>query len=67
MDPGEGGEIVPAGAGGATGEIGARELAYYCGPHDLKRLELYSRNLVSDLIRDCVRALPVVFFRWTHL
>lgn len=43
----DGGAIVPAAAGGARGEIGATELSYYCGPHDLKRLELYSRNLVG--------------------
>lgn len=43
---GDAGAMVPAVAGGARGEIGATELGYYCGPHDLKRLELYSRNLV---------------------
>lgn len=37
-----------AAAGGARGALGARELSYYCGPHDLKRLELYSRNLVRE-------------------
>lgn len=38
---------TPSEAGGARGPIDARELSYYCGPHDLKRLDMYSRNLVS--------------------
>ena len=46
-----------ASAGGARGALGAKELSYYCGPHDLKRLELYSRNLVRrDNFFFCVRS-----------
>lgn len=50
-------------AGGARGAIGARELAYYCGPHDLKRLGLYSRNLVDyHLITDLLPMLSKLYF-----
>ena len=50
-------------AGGARGPIGATELAYYCGPHDLKRLGLYSRNLVDyHLITDLLPMLSKLYF-----
>lgn len=52
-----------AAAGGARGAVGARELAYYCGPHDLKRLGLYSRNLVDyHLITDLLPMLSRLYF-----
>ncbi|CAM9579055.1 unnamed protein product [Scytosiphon promiscuus] len=50
-------------AGGARGAVGARELSYYCGPHDLKRLGLYSRNLVDyHLITDLLPMLAKLYF-----
>lgn len=59
----DGGAMLPAVAGGARGEIGATELGYYCGPHDLKRLELYSRNLVDyHLITDLLPMLSKLYF-----
>lgn len=57
----EGGGQTGAAAGGARGAVGAKELAYYCGPHDLKRLELYSRNLVRRTLRAVVVACVGVF------
>ncbi|CAN0114859.1 unnamed protein product, partial [Ectocarpus sp. 4 AP-2014] len=56
------GEGAPA-AGGARGAVGARELGYYCGPHDLKRLGLYSRNLVDyHLITDLLPMVSKLYF-----
>ncbi|CAN0119983.1 unnamed protein product, partial [Ascophyllum nodosum] len=63
------------GGGAASGPLGATELSYYCGPHDLKRLELYSRNLVDyHLITDLLPTLSKLYFlgrmpstRMTHL
>ena len=50
-------------AGGARGAVGARELAFYCGPHDLKRLGLYSRNLVDyHLITELLPMLSRLYF-----
>ncbi|CAN0531163.1 unnamed protein product, partial [Ectocarpus sp. 8 AP-2014] len=50
-------------AGGARGAVGARELGYYCGPHDLKRLGLYSRNLVDyHLITDLLPMVSKLYF-----
>lgn len=61
--PEAGGPAIKATAGGARGAVGATELAYYLGPHDLKRLSLYSRNLVDyHLITDLLPMLSKLYF-----
>jgi N-acetyltransferase 10 len=50
-------------SGSATSGIDVTELNYYLTPHDLKRLELYGRNLCDHhLVSDLLPVLARVFF-----
>lgn len=49
--------------GNASGRIDADELGYYLTPHDLKRLELYGRNLCDHhLVSDLLSAVARLYF-----
>jgi N-acetyltransferase 10 len=46
-----------------AGSISAQELSYLLTPHDLKRLELYARNMVDyHLIADLLPVLARLYF-----
>ena len=50
-------------SGSATTTISASELNYLLTPHDMKRLELYGRNLCDyHLITDLIPALSRLYF-----
>jgi N-acetyltransferase 10 len=50
-------------SGTLTGKISAEELDYYLTPHDLKRLELYGRNLCDHhLVTDLLPMIARLYF-----
>jgi N-acetyltransferase 10 len=50
-------------SGTSTGKISAEELEYYLTPHDLKRLELYGRNLCDHhLVTDLLPIIARLYF-----
>ena len=53
----------PSRSGNAYGTIGADELGYMLTPHDLKRLELYGRNLCDHhLVTDLLPSVARLYF-----
>ncbi|CAM9646398.1 unnamed protein product [Phaeothamnion confervicola] len=58
-----GGGATAAGGGGGGGALTPEELGFLCTPHDLKRLELYARNMVDyHLVTDLLPLLGRLFF-----
>merc|ERR1719291_230346 len=56
-------EEVKKRSGVGSSELSASELNYHLTPHDLQRLELYSRNLCDHhLISDLVPSLAQLYF-----
>lgn len=50
--------------GSSTGKIGVDELNYFLTAHDMKRLELYGRNLCDHhLVTDLLPAVACLYFR----
>ncbi len=59
----EGKRAIEKRSGASDGKIDATELSYYLTPHDLKRLELYGRNLCDHhLVTDLLPSVARLYF-----